>query len=213
MSDHLRFFIILAASWINRDQQKIIDYLIEEIRVYKEICEGHRMRFTDKQRRRLGVKARALGRKTLEQFAGIVTPDTLLRWFRTLVAGKYDGSAKRGPGRPRKRDEIADLAVLMATENPPWGYTRIRDALHNLGITVDRNTVKRILHDHGIEPAPERKRTGTAWKTFLKAHWDVIAAMDFFNVEVLTFAGIVRYYVLFSIHLETREVQIVGITD
>ena len=171
------------------------------------------MRFNDKQRRRLGVKARALGRKTLDEFAGIVTLDTLLRWFRTLVARKYDGSMKRGPGRPRKRDEIADLAVHMATENPSWGYTRIRDALHNLGITVNRNTVKRILTDHGIEPAPERKRTGTAWKTFLEAHWQVIAAMDFFNVEVLTFAGIIRYYVLFSIHLETREVQIVGITD
>ena len=116
MSDYLRFYIILAASWINRDQQKITEYLIEEIRVYQEICEGHRMRFTDKQRRRLGVKARALGRKTLEQFAGIVTPDTLLSWFRNLVARKYDGCAKRGPGRPRKRDEIAALAVQMASE-------------------------------------------------------------------------------------------------
>ena len=213
MSDYLRFFILLTAGWINRDQQKIIDYLIEEIRVYQEFCKGHRLRFTDKQRRRLGVKAKALGRKTLEQFAGIVTPDTLLRWFRTLVARKYDGSAKRGPGRPRKRDRIADLVVKIADENQSWGYTRIRDALRNLGITVDRNTVKRILDDHGIEPAPERKRTGTPWKTFLAAHCEVLAAIDFFNVEVLTFAGIIRYYVLFAIRLETREVQIVGITD
>ena len=161
MSDYLRFFIILAVGWINRDQQKIIDYLIEEIRVYQELCKGHRLRFTDKQRRRLSVKAKALGRNILESYAGIVTPDTLLRWFRSLVARKYDGSAKRGPGRPRKRDEIADLAVKMATENPSWGYTRIRDALHNLGITVDRNTVRRVLNDYGIEPAPERMRTGT----------------------------------------------------
>ena len=213
MSDYLRFFILLAAGWINRDQQKIIDYLIEEIRVYQELCKGHRLRFTDKQRRRLGVKAKALGRKALEQFAGIVTPDTLLRWFRTLVARKYDGSAKRGPGRPRMRDQIADQVVQMANDNPTWGYTRIWDALHNLGIMVDRNTVKRILNDHGIEPAPERKRTGTSWKTFLEAHWEVLSAIDFFNVEVLTFAGIIRYYVLFSVHLETRVVQIVGITD
>ena len=88
-----------------------------------------------------------------------------------------------------------------------------RDALHNLGITVDRNTIKRILNDHGIEPAPERKRTGKAWKTFIAAHWNVLAAIDFFNVEVLTFAGIIRYHVLFAIRLETREVQIVGISD
>ena len=128
MSDYLRFFILLTAGWINRDQQKIIDYLIEEIRVYQEFCKGHRLRFTDKQRRRLGVKAKALGRKTLEQFAGIVTPDTLLRWFRTLVARKYDGSAKRGPGRPRKRDRIADLVVKIADANQSWGYTRIRGA-------------------------------------------------------------------------------------
>ena len=72
---------------------------------------------------------------------------------------------------------------------------------------------KRILSDHGIEPAPERKSTGTPWKTFLAAPWDVLAAIDFFNVEVLTFAGIIRYYVLFAIHLESREVEIVGITD
>ena len=67
--------------------------------------------------------------------------------------------------------------------------------------------------DHGSESAPERKRTGTPWKTFLEAHWQVLAAMGFFNVEVLTFAGIMRYHVLFAIRLETREVQIVGITD
>lgn len=213
MSDYLRFFILLVAGWINRDQQKIIDYLTEEIRVYQELCKGHRLRFTDKQRRRLSMKAKALGRKTLEQFASIVTPDTLLRWFRNLVAKKYDGTARRGRGRPRKRDEIADLVLEIADENQSWGYTRIRDCLHNLGITVDRNTVKRILTDHGIEPAPERKRTGTPWKTFLTAHWEVLAAIDFFNLEVLTFGGIIRYYVLFSIRLETREVQIVGITD
>merc|ERR1711964_239069 len=156
------------------------DYLIEEIRVYQEHFEGRRLRYTNAQRRRLGVKAKALGRRTLEQFAGIVTPDTLLRWFRTLVARKYDGSAKRGPGRPRIRDRIADLAVQMATENHSWGYTRIRDALHNVGITVDRNTIKRILNDHGIEPAPERSRR-TPWKTFLDAHWEALAALDFFT--------------------------------
>ena len=82
------------------------DYLLEEIRVYREHFNGRRLRFTDAQRRRLGVKAKALRRKTLEQFAGIVTPDTLLRWFRNLVAKKYDGSSKRGPGRPRIRQML-----------------------------------------------------------------------------------------------------------
>jgi len=211
MPHYLRFIILLVAGWINSDQQKIIDYLLEEIRVYREHFNGRRLRFSDAQRRRLGVKAKALRRKTLEQFAGIVTPDTLLRWFRNLVAKKYDGSSKRGPGRPRTRDRIADLAVRMANENPSWGYTRIRDALFNLGIAVDRNTVKRVLNDHGIEPAPERGRR-TPWKTFLEAHWEALTALDFFTVEVLTLVGIIRYHVLFVMRLKTREVQIVGIT-
>ena len=99
----------------------------------------------------------------------------------------------------------------MANENQSWGYTRIKDALHNLGITTDRNTVKRILNDHGIEPAPERTRR-MPWKTFLNAHWEVLAAIDFFNVEVLTLTGIIQYHILFAIRLETREAQIAGIT-
>ena len=111
MSDYLRFFILLAASWINRDLQKIIDYLIEEIRVYQELCKGHRLRFTDTQRHRLGVKARALGRKTLEQFASIVTPDTLLRWFRNLVSKKYNGAAMRGPGARSREGQDAEITL------------------------------------------------------------------------------------------------------
>ena len=91
--------------------------------------------------------------------------------------------------------EIADLVVRMAGENPQWGYTRIQGALANLGHEVARNTVKRILQDHGIDPAPERSQR-TPWKTFLLAHWAGLAAADFFTVEVLTLAGLKRYLVL-----------------
>ena len=111
MRDYLRFIILLAAGFINRDQQKIIDYLIEEVRVYREHFEGRRLRFTDEQRRRLSVTAKALGRKTFEQFVGIVTPDTLLRWFRTLVARKYDGSAKRGSGARSQDDHGYEIEL------------------------------------------------------------------------------------------------------
>ena len=104
MSEHLRLFIFIAAALINKDQQKVIDYLLGEIRVYRDHIDGRRLRFADAQRRQLSVKAKALGQKSLDQFAGIVTPDTLLRWFRTLVAKKDDGSAMRRPGRPRSRD-------------------------------------------------------------------------------------------------------------
>ena len=144
------------------------------------------------------------------QVAGIATPDTILRWYRRLIARKYDGSARRGPGRPSTARDIAALVVRMAVENPRWGYTRIRGALANLGHILARNTVKRILRGHGIEPAPERRRR-TRWKTFLRAHWDVVAAADLFTVEVLTLTGLKRYFVFFVIQLQSRRVEIVGV--
>ena len=99
----------------------------------------------------------------------------------------------------------------MARDNPRWGYTRIRGALHNLGHEIGRNTIKRILLDNGFDPAHFRRR-GMSWKTFLEVHWGAIAATDFFSVEVLTRRGLVRYFVLFVIDLKTRRVEITGIT-
>jgi transposase InsO family protein len=98
----------------------------------------------------------------------------------------------------------------MARDNPRWGYTRIRGALRNLGREIGRNTIKRILLSNGFDPALLRKK-GMSWETFLKAHWGVIAAADFFSVEVLTRTGLVRYFVLFIIDLQTRRVEIAGI--
>ena len=107
-------------------------------------------------------------------------------------------------------ETIRALVVRMATENSTWGYTRICGALRNLGHDVGRNTVKRILAEHGIEPANERSKR-MPWTTFLRAHWGAIAATDFFTVEVLTTRGLVRYFVLFVIDLKTRRVEITGI--
>jgi transposase InsO family protein len=162
------------------------------------------------QRRRLAVEGKVLGRRRLAEIAGIVTADTVLRWYRRLVAKKYDGSKTRRPGRPSTKPDIAALVERMATENPTWGYTRIRGGLKRLGHDVARNTIKAILKDHGIEPAPERG-TNTPWRTFLAAHWDGLAAADFFTVEVLTMGGLVRYVVFFVMKLKTRAVEIAGI--
>ena len=96
----------------------------------------------------------------------------------------------------------------MANENPSWGYTRIQGALSNLGHEVGRSTIARILGDHGIEPSPRR---GMPWKTFLRAHWDVIAAADLFTIEVWRGHTLVRFHVLFAIELATRRVEILGI--
>ena len=157
------------------------------------------------------MKGKALGRRRLAGIVGIVTPDTILRWYRRLVAKKYDGSNARRPGRPRTKADLAVLVVRMAKENPTWGYTRIRGGLKRLGHDVGRNTIKAVLKDHGIEPAPERG-TNMAWKTFLTAHWDGLAAADFFTVEVLTMRGLVRYVGFFVMKLKTRRVAIAGIT-
>ena len=139
-----------------------------------------------------------------------MTPDTLLAWHRKLIAKKWT-YAWKGPGRPRVAQEITDLVLRMARDNTSWGYDRIQGALANIGHMVAPNTVKNILKRHGIEPAPERGKR-TSWKNFLKAHWDVMAATDFFTVEVWTAHGLVTYYVLFVIHLSTRFVHIAGVT-
>jgi transposase InsO family protein len=207
-----QLMLVSLAGWINRQQQDVIAYLKEENKVLKSKLKGKRIRFTDDERRRLAVKGKILGRKLLNEVASIVTPDTILAWHRKLIARKYDGSANRKPGRPRVADEIARLTVRMATDNPTWGYTTIRGALYNLGHEVARETVRNILKENGIVPAPERRRR-TPWSTFLKSHWESIAAADFFNVEIWTPVCLTRYYVLFFIDLSTRRIHIAGITE
>jgi putative transposase len=182
------FILAVLAGWVHREQLKAIEYLKAENHALREKLGNKRLRFTDEQRRRLAVKGHALGRKALRELDPIVTPDTILRWYRELVAKKYDGSQQRKPGRPRTPDELRDLVTRMAHENPGWGYTRIRDALGNLGYELARTTIRSILKEHGIDPAPERSKR-TTWKAFLRAHWQAIAACDFFTVGAPGKAG------------------------
>ena len=140
-----------------------------------------------------------------------MTPATLLAWHRRLIARKYDGTRKRGPGRPRVLEEIQRLVIRMATENRDWGYRRIQGALANLGHEVGRGTIANILKQHGLEPAPERERK-TTWKEFLSRQQDVIVAADFFTIEAWTRHGLTRFLVLFLIDLSTRRVEIAGVT-
>jgi putative transposase len=207
----LYLLLMMFAGWVNRHQLDIIDYLQEENRLLKERLSRRRVRFTDAERRRLARKAYALGRKALDGLDTLVTPDTLLRWHRELVAKKSDYSHRRGPGRPRVMKSIVALILRMALENRSWGYTRIRGALANLGHQVGRGTIANILHEHGIEPAPKRDRH-TRWSTFLKAHWECLTATDFLSVEVHTIKGLITYYILFFIDLASRSVHIAGIT-
>jgi putative transposase len=172
----IQFLLFLLIGWVSRQQEEAIEYLKAENKALLEQLGGKRLRFTDAQRRRLARKAKPLGRRRLREISPIVTPDTLLRWYRELVATKYDGSANRSAGRPRIAGETQKLILEMAIDNPRWGYTRIQGALANLGFTVGRNTIKRVLAENGIDPAGKRSMS---WKTFLRAHWGAIAATDF----------------------------------
>ena len=127
-----------------------IDSLREEHRVLREHLGPRPLRLTDAQRRRRAVRGQKLGRRIVSQGAGIVTPDTILRWYRRLIAQQYDGRARRCRRRPMTPRAVAELVGRMAGEHPMWGYTRIRGALANLSHNIAWNTVKRILHDHAV---------------------------------------------------------------
>ena len=207
----LQYMIAALALWLNRQQQDVIDYLREENRLLKEKLGDRKLHFTDAERRRLAARAKLLGRKLLAQLDTLVTPDTLLRWHRELVAQKWNHAQKRKPGRPRTNDEIVALILRMAQENSGWGYTRIVGALRNVGYKISRSTIANVLALNGIDPAPLRGKR-TPWATFLKAHWKILIASDFFTVEVWRLQGLTTYYVLFVIELSTRVVKIAGVT-
>jgi len=207
----LSFLLMIAAGWVHRHQLIVIEFLQAENRLLKDRLRGRRIRFTDAERALLARKAKAVGRKALLEFDTIVSPDTLLRWHRRLVAQKWNFADRRGVGRPAIMRYISELIVRMAQDNPTWGYTRIQGALANLSHKVGRGTIANVLKRNGIEPAPERSRR-TPWSTFLKAHWEVLAATDFLTVEVWTAKGLVTHYLLFVISLADRVVNIAGIT-
>ena len=187
------------------------EYLAAENRILKAQLKG-RLKLSDAERATLGEIGHRLDRKALAELATVARPDTILAWYRKLVASKFDGSkARRGPGRPRIRREVEQLIVRMAEENRDWGYDRIAGALANLGYKVCDQTIGNVLQRHGLPPAPERKRT-TTWQAFIRTHLALLAGTDFFTAEVLTPRGLVTYYVLFFINLESRRVDIAGIT-
>ena len=126
----LHVFIAMVAGWLQRHQQHVITYLQEENRVLKAHHGGRRLRLTDIERRRLAALAHPLGRQRLQEVATLATPDTLLRWYQRLIAQKFDGSTQRQQlGRPRVTEEVEQLVIRMAEENPTWGYRRSQGAL------------------------------------------------------------------------------------
>ena len=153
-----QLLLIVLASWVNRQQQEMIEYLQTENRILIEKFGKRCILLSDDQRRRLAVKGQILGRKRLEEVGTLFTPDTMMRWHRTLVAKKWDSSDRREkkPGRPRIRQVIVDLTVKFAKQNPTWGFDRIQGELAKVGYPIYDTTVSNILKAHGIEPAPTR---------------------------------------------------------
>ena len=195
---------------------EVIDYLMAESCVlrkkYEQDC-GKRLLLCDQQRWELATRGRAVVTAGYAHVIGIVKPDTLMRWYRKLVARKFDSSRvlPRKQGRPEIPPHVSKLILRFARENRSWGYDRIVGALANLGHDVSDQTVGNVLKRHGLEPAPERERKGT-WKEFIDRHRDVMWATDFFTVEVPSWRGLVTCYVLSFIHLGSRRVVLGGIT-
>jgi transposase InsO family protein len=202
----VRLFVMAVAGWWADQRQEAVAYLVEENHILRTRLRG-RIRLTYDERRRLAVHGHRLGRRRLRQVATIVTPDTILRWHRQLIARKWTYVSR--PGRRGVLAEIQRLVVRMAGENPTWGYTRIQGALKNVGHRVGRSTIARMMKAAGVPPVPERP---TSWQTFLRAHWGAIAGADFFTTEVWTWRGLVTYYTVFVIDLASRRVQVLGST-
>src|SRR5580700_10792009 len=206
----LRLLAYVTGS-VNQELLLQNEYLAAENRILRAKLPS-RLRLSNPERITLAEIGKRLGRKMLREVACVAKPDTILAWYHRLVAQKFDGSKYRQyPGRPSIDEKLEALVVRMARENSGWGYDRIVGALANLGHILSDQSVGNILRRHGIAPAPQRSRT-TSWKDFIAAHMNVLAGADFFTVEVLSWRGLVTYYVLFFIHLESRRVSVAGIT-
>ena len=163
-----------------------------------------RPRYTPADRTLLAALAKLLPRERWAVF--LVTPSTLLRWHRELVARRW--TYPRTGREQRGLDEaVVALVVRLARENPRWGYLRIVGECRALGVRVSATSVRRILRRHGLGPAP--RRGGPTWSQFLRAQAGGLLATDFFTVETV---GLTRLYVLFVVEVQSRAVHLVGIT-
>ena len=193
---------------VDKELYKAIDYLREQVRVLVEYQEkqNKRVMLTNSQRMRIAAKAKKLSRKMLEQCTELFTADTVMRWYHKLIAEKYDGSSNRGKvGRPQITSEVVALVIRFKEENPRWGYEKITDQIEYLGYKISKTSVKNILIENGYDPEPDLTVRST-WHEFLKSHWDVMTACDFFTIELLAGRKLVRCTVFFLIEYSTRKV-------
>jgi transposase InsO family protein len=193
--------VLLAGSRERKELEILV--LRHELSVLRR--QAGRPRYEPSDRALLAGLSRALPRERWAAFG--VTPATLLRWHRRLVARRWTYD-RRGPGRPRLDADLVALVLRLARENPRWGHRRIVGELRKLGFAVSETSVRNVLRGEGIGPAP--RRDGPSWREFVRQQAASMIACDFFTVETVALR---RIYVLFFIELGTRRVQLAGCTQ
>ena len=192
----------------NGDKDAEILVLRHQLSVLQRQLGPDRVRFTPGDRALLAALLHRLPRDVLKRLHLVVRPDTVLRWHRDVVARRHARRSRpRHPGRPRTVRSIRVLVLRLVRENPGWGYRRVRGELLVLGVKVAASTVWEILHDAGIDPAPER--SSTTWADFLRSQAEALLACDFF--ETVTLSG-ARLHVLTVIEHASRRIRILGAT-
>ncbi len=200
----LRRLLELLVLRMRSERAKEIEILVLRHQLHVLDRQVTRPQLRPYDRALLAAFSRALPRRAWSSF--FVTPATLLRWHRELVARRWTYPHRR-PGRPKTPVDVRDLVVRLARENPGWGYRRIQGELVGLGITVAASTVWTILREEGSEPAP--RRLESSWREFLRRQAASILECDFLTVDTVFLK---RFYILFFIELQTRRVHLAGVT-
>src|SRR5262249_47286875 len=201
----LRRLLELVVLRRRSEQEKEIEILLLRHQLSVLQRQVARPQLTQADRALLAAFSRVVARRAW-QSSLFVTPATLMRWHRELVARRWT-YPHRPPGRPRAPAEVRALVVRLARENPSWGYRRVQGELVGLGIKLAASTVWTILKEAGIEPSPRRQEP--SWAEFLRAQAASILECDFLTVDTLFLK---RFYVLFFIELASRRVHLAGIT-
>src|SRR5664279_5611424 len=197
--------LTLIASATDRELAKHVQYLKEENKILRSRLGGA-VHTRPEERHRLIEFGKVLGR-AIEELITIVSVSTFYRWCREEKRGKKKPNPKGGQRKPR---EIREL-VLEIAKITGFGYTRIIGELRKLGIKgISRQTVRNILKEEGIVPAPDR--TSDKWENFLERHQNTLWAVDFFSVKSVTMRGIQELYVLVFLCLHSREVIVTSST-
>ena len=212
----LPFLTRLIAATILAKQNKMLIAEVALLRtenayLRERLPEGHRFTFTDVWRKRFARAAVGVGRNRVGAIVSVAKAGTIRGWHRLLAKGKL-GVRRVKAGRPKTDAEIEHVVIRMATENPTWGQKRIQGELRNSDIRLGCRTIGAILNRHGLLPAHERT-TDSTWKTFITDKADALVATDFFTVDVVGWLGKTSYDVLFAIHLASRKVAILGVTE